>query len=290
MRRQPEHPQAKLLGALRRRAEQRLADAAAAPVAAHREPHDLCPVSPVLGVGAHHLHRADDDAVLDRREQHPPLGIEPCRSVEPGLARVLRRQRAAQAERHVRRVRIEQQLRELVRGGAHLVGRELRDLHLEKYLDAEEGYEGPDEVLVDSRLADVVPGAGVADLEHALLVIVAADRDDRKAGLLLPEELRRLDAVDPGHLDVHHDGVHAQPVREIDALPAVTSPPGDCKAPVRHEHRFERGEEVVVVFSDEDAVDGGGVQGSSKLAANRPIRPARFRAVPGASRAGPQTV
>ena len=101
-------------------------------------------VLPVLGLGAHHLHRPDDVAVLERREQHPPLGIEPRRRVEPRLARVLARQRAAQAERHVRRVRIEQQLRQLVRGGAHLVGRELHDLHAQKYLGAKQGYESAD--------------------------------------------------------------------------------------------------------------------------------------------------
>jgi len=157
-------------------------------------------------------------------------------------------------------VRVEQQLRQLVRSGAHPVGRERNDLHAEEYLGAKQSYESADEIVVDPRLAHVVLGAGVPDLEHTLLVVVAADRDHREIGLALAQPLRRLHAVDPWHLDVHHDRVDAELLGQSEALAAVPGPPGDREPAVGCEHRFERGEEVFVVFGDEDAVEGGVLQ------------------------------
>jgi hypothetical protein len=151
-------------------------------------------------------------------------------------------------------VRVEQELRQLVRGGAHLVRRELRDLHEEKYLDAEQGYECPDEVVVDPRLADVVLRACGADLEHALLVVVAADRDHRELRLLGAQPSGRLDAVDLRHLDVDHNGVDGQLARELEGLAPVAGIAHHRKALVGLQHLGEGGEEALVVFGDEDPV------------------------------------
>src|SRR5579859_5247779 len=71
----------------------------------------------------------------------------------------------------------------------------------------EHGEEHPRQLGREPRLADVVVRAGLTDLEHALLVVVRADRDDRKPGPALAQLARRLDAVEHGHLDVHHDRV-----------------------------------------------------------------------------------
>ena len=129
MGREPEHAQPELPRPLCGRLKERPADAGAATVAAHGEANDLGAVPPVLGVRAHHLHGADDGTVLERREQHATVRVETPRGVEPRLARVLACQRPRETERHVRRMRVEQQLRQLVRGCPHLVGRELRNLH-----------------------------------------------------------------------------------------------------------------------------------------------------------------
>ena len=80
----------------------------------------------------------------------------------------------------------------------------------------------------------------------------------------------------------------SRPARST-ALAAVPGPPGDRKPAVGCEHGFERGEKGLVVFGDEDAIDGGVLQSLSKLAGNRPTRPARRNAVPGTARAMPGT-
>jgi len=79
---------------------------------------------------------------------------------------------------------------------------------------------------------------------------VAADREHRER-LQLP---RRLDAVDLGHLDVHHDGVGSELFGELDRLAAVARAPDDLEAVVPSEHLLDQGEEGGVVLRDENPV------------------------------------
>src|SRR5262249_27009881 len=60
----------------------------------------------------------------------------------------------------------------------------------------EQGCEHTRELRLQSRLADIVVGAGSPDLEHPLLVVVTAHGDDREIRRGGPQALRRLDAVD----------------------------------------------------------------------------------------------
>ena len=118
---------------------------------------------------------------------------------------------------------------------------------------SEQRLEHGEQVVVDARFAHVVARAGLPDLEHPLLVVVAADRDDRQAAAPRASCARRLDAVEYRHLDVDHDRVHIELACELDALLAVACA-RDREAPVGAEERFQSGAEIVVVFGDEDPV------------------------------------
>src|SRR5438552_15530244 len=80
---------------------------------------------------------------------------------------------------------------------------------------ADERLERQDEVFLDPRLADVVRGSRLADLEHAFLVVVPTDRDDRQSRGALLQLPGRFDAVPDGPLDVHHDGVRPDADGEV---------------------------------------------------------------------------
>ena len=90
-----------------------------------------------------------------------------------------------------------------------------------EYLGAEHCYESGYEILVDARLAHIVDRTRLPDLEHALLVLTAADRDHRQVWPLFLKLQRRSDAVQHRHLDVHHDRVEVQAPRELDRLAPV---------------------------------------------------------------------
>ena len=61
------------------------------------------------------------------------------------------------------------------------------------------------------------------------------DRDDRASGDCSAEQPRRLDAVEHGHLDVHHDGVEIQGLGEFDRFAPVGRAADDLEAPVRRQ-------------------------------------------------------
>src|SRR6185369_4368442 len=56
-------------------------------------------------------------------------------------------------------------------------------------------------LVCEPRLAHVVVGAGLPDLEYALLVVVTAHGHDREIGRGLAQAPGRLDAVEDRHLD-----------------------------------------------------------------------------------------
>jgi hypothetical protein len=125
MRRQPEEPQAHRARPLDRRVEELPPEALPAPLAEDCEALHFGSMRPVLGLGSHDLHRADDATVFARREQHAPRGIELRGRLDPDLARMLGRE----PECHVRFVRVEQKLRQVAGGRRYFEGRELDDLH-----------------------------------------------------------------------------------------------------------------------------------------------------------------
>ena len=94
---------------------------------ARRSGRFLGAAAAVVGGGADDLHRADERAADVRGEHDPVRRVEPRCCRMPFLRRTHARQRRSEAERHSRRVRVEQQLRERV-GLALDVGRlQLRD-------------------------------------------------------------------------------------------------------------------------------------------------------------------
>ncbi len=80
------------------------------------------------------------------------------------------------------------------------------------------------------------------------------DRDDRELRLRFRELPRRLDAVEHRHLDVHHDRVRLEALGQANGVASVARAADELEPPVGAEDRFERVEEVFVVFGDEDPV------------------------------------
>jgi hypothetical protein len=108
---------------------------------------------------------------------------------------------------------------------------------------------------VHARLAHVVDGAGGADLEHPLVVVVPADRDHGQARPFDLELAGRLDAIHLRHLDVHHDSIDVQARGELHGLPAVAGPPRHAEPAVCCQNGLECRRKALVVFGDEDAID-----------------------------------
>ena len=117
-----------------------------------------------------------------------------------------------------------------------------------------------------ARLPHVVPRAGSADLEHALLVVVPADRDDRELGVAREDRAGCLDPVHLGHLDVDDDGVGILGADELDAFRAVACDCGDLEPRIALDHGLECGDVLLVVLRDDDPVGAvrpqNGAQGS----------------------------
>ena len=68
-----------------------------------------------------------------------------------------------------------------------------------------------------------------------------------------PHDLRRgLDAVQPGHLQVHQDHVGLQVQGQVDCRPAVRGGPDHLHGVRRREHGFEALPELVVVVDHQD--------------------------------------
>src|SRR3954452_21984823 len=114
VRREPEEPKLHAARVLDCRGHQRAADARAAPVRAHDEPPQLAAVAAVSGFGAVDLHGADELVAVPCHKEDALARRQPRRRVRVRRACAVARQRRLQAERHAARVRVEQQLRELV--------------------------------------------------------------------------------------------------------------------------------------------------------------------------------
>ena len=121
----------------------------------------------------------------------------------------------------------------------------------------------------EPRLAHVVVGAGLPDLEHALLVVVTAHGDDREIGRRLAEAPRRLDAVEDRHLDVHDDGIGRNLFRERDRLSAVARASGHDEAVVLLEQERDGLEERLVVLGNENSERRGHPEESVPAPASR---------------------
>src|SRR5207249_2553651 len=77
------------------------------------------------------------------------------------------------------------------------------------------------------------------------------------------EPLRRLDAVEHRHADVHQHDVGLELERELDRLGAVRRAADDLDAVVRVQDRLERLEEEALVIGDEDTHWRGQQSGDS---------------------------
>src|SRR3954447_3603622 len=110
----------------------------------------------------------------------------------------------------------------------------------------------PWQLVLETRLANVVVCAGLPDLEHALLVVVTADGDDRELRRRCPKLSRRLDAVEHGHLDVQHDRVGLNFLRELHGLPSVACSSGYDEAVVPLEQERDGVEERLVVLGQQN--------------------------------------
>src|SRR4051812_33730632 len=106
----------------RGRVEEGRTDPGAAPVAPDGELLDLGAVSPVRGRRRREIHGPDHDTLLERSEQDAAQR-PPCLRCD------LAREGCGEPESHVRLVRVEEKLRQLVRVPLDALGVELEDLH-----------------------------------------------------------------------------------------------------------------------------------------------------------------
>ena len=119
-----------------------------------------------------------------------------------------------------------------------------RRLHRSEALD-----EGVDErVLVQNRV-----GARLGDGFVELVIGVAGQRDQTDVGVVLPQPRDCRHAVDERHVQVDHDRIRLQFVRELDRMQAVLGSGDDGELRLMLDQRPDRLEERVVVVRQEDA-------------------------------------
>ena len=119
-----------------------------------------------------------------------------------------------------------------------------RRLHRSEALD-----EGVDErVLVENRV-----GARLGDGFVELVIGVAGQRDQTDVGVVLAQPRDCGHAVDERHVQVDHDRIRLQFVRELDRMQAVLGSGDDRELRLMLDQRPDRLEERAVVVRQEDA-------------------------------------
>jgi hypothetical protein len=135
------------------------------------------------------------------------------------------------------------------------------------------GADGVEQFLEGGRLGDV---SGRPRLEHPRrpsLVDVAAEGHHPDAGRLVHDLPRRLDAVQPRHLDVHEDDVRPQLRRQGHRLAAVGGVGNDGQAGRLVDQAPQAVADERVVVPDEDPDDTDRSTSRTLGSAHRALRP-----------------
>ena len=143
------------------------------------------------------------------------------------------------------------------------------------------GDERGDHVLPAEGLREVAEDAGVDRAGNKLLLPERGQHHDRQRAPL-EDPARRLDAVEVGHLDVHHDQVRAQAFRQPDRLGAVAGL-ADHLVPGPVDQRDEVHPDDGLVLGDEHSHGAlqrtvASVPGSAEVKSSEPPRSSRASA------------
>jgi hypothetical protein len=116
-----------------------------------------------------------------------------------------------------------------------------------------DGVQAVDERVHEVALEQHAVGAG---LGHRLVqhgIRVAGERDQAEVRMVLPEPRDRRDAVDERHVEVDHDGVGRERVRELDRGEPVGRGTDDRQLGLVLDERLKRFEEAVIVVREQHA-------------------------------------
>src|SRR5918995_251984 len=88
-------------------------------------------------------------------------------------------------------------------------------------LAAGDSPDGTQDLGLEGAFKQVASGTGLQRGEHRIVILLHADDEDAYVGAGVQDRTGRLDAVDPGHTEVHQDHVRLERFGEREGLPPV---------------------------------------------------------------------
>jgi hypothetical protein len=120
-------------------------------------------------------------------------------------------------------------------------------------LPARNGRQALDEGVDEIALEQDGVGAGLGNSLVQLGIGVAGERDQAELRVILAQARHRRHAVDQGHVDVDHDSIGLERLRELDRAEPVGRGADDGQLGLVLDQRLERFEEALVVVREDDA-------------------------------------